>query len=53
VAYTTYLILWATQHDALGPYSLAMGAFVLPLVTVTLLVLAWRHWRGGPERADA
>ncbi|MCU0935179.1 MAG: calcium/sodium antiporter [Gammaproteobacteria bacterium] len=53
VAYTTYLILWATQHSALGAYSFTMGAFVLPLVTVTLLVLAWRHWRGSPEPRDA
>jgi cation:H+ antiporter len=47
-AYTLYLILHATGHDALGTYGAAM-AFVLPLVAVTLLVLAWRHWhaRGG------
>lgn len=42
-AYTLYLILLATRHDALADYSLAMG-FVLPLVAVTLVVLAWRHW---------
>jgi cation:H+ antiporter len=43
-AYTLYLILQATGHDALQTYGAAM-AFVLPLVAVTLLVLAWRHWR--------
>jgi cation:H+ antiporter len=48
-AYTLYLILHATGHDALDTFGAAM-AFVLPLVAVTLLVLAWRHWRapGGP-----
>jgi cation:H+ antiporter len=44
-AYTLYLILRATGHDALPGYSAAMGGLVLPLVAVTLLVLAWRHWR--------
>jgi len=43
-AYTLYLILHATGHAALTTYGTAM-AFVLPLVAVTLLVLAWRHWR--------
>ena len=42
-AYTTYLILMATQHDALGAFSSVMGGFVMPLTAVTLLVLAYRH----------
>jgi len=45
-AYTLYLILHATGHEALPAYGAAM-AFVLPLVAATLLVLAWRHWRAG------
>ena len=45
VAYTLYLILYATGHDALQGYSAVMGAFVLPLLAVTLVVLAVRHWR--------
>jgi cation:H+ antiporter len=45
VAYTAYLILLATRHDALGPFSAVMGGFVLPLTAVTLFVLAYRHWR--------
>lgn len=45
VAYTLYLILYATGHDALQGYSTVMGAFVLPLLAVTLVVLAVRHWR--------
>ncbi|MFP4228386.1 MAG: calcium/sodium antiporter [Salinivenus sp.] len=45
-AYTSYLILAATAHDALSTFSLAMGAFVLPLTAITLAVLAARAWRG-------
>jgi cation:H+ antiporter len=46
-AYTLYLILRAMGHDALQGYSAAMGSFVLPLIAVTLSVLAWRHWHRG------
>ena len=41
--YVAYLILAATGHDALPAFSGAMLAFVLPLTTVTLLVLWARH----------
>jgi cation:H+ antiporter len=44
-AYTLYLILHATGHDALQGYSTVMGSFVLPLLAITLVVLAVRHWR--------
>ncbi len=49
-AYTAYLILDASGHDAQAGFSAAMGVFVLPLTALTLLVLSWRHWqlvRGG------
>ncbi len=46
-AYTLYLVLRASGHDALTGYSAAMGGIVLPLLGATLLVLAWRHWRLG------
>ena len=39
-----YLYLHASSHAALDGYSMVMGLFVLPLVAVALLVLAWRHW---------
>ncbi len=39
VAYTAYLVLDATQHDALPAFSGIMGMFVLPLTAVTLGVL--------------
>lgn len=45
-AYTTYLVLDATGHDALAGYSSVMSVFVLPLTAITLLLLAWRHWQG-------
>jgi cation:H+ antiporter len=45
LAYTAYLVLSATQHDALAPFSAVMGGFVIPLTAITLLVLAHRHWR--------
>ena len=51
VAYTAYLILAATQHDALPAFSGVMATFVLPLTVVTLLVLGahafYRLQRGG------
>ncbi|MBU1191975.1 MAG: hypothetical protein KKE76_09700 [Gammaproteobacteria bacterium] len=45
VAYTLYVILYATGHNALHDYSAVMGGFVLPLLAVTLVILAVRHWR--------
>jgi cation:H+ antiporter len=46
VAYTTYLVMAATQHAAAGMYADAMLWFVLPLTAVTLLVLLVRHHIG-------
>lgn len=45
IAYTAYLILLSTRHSALATYSDVMAFFVLPLTTVTLVVLALRHLR--------
>jgi cation:H+ antiporter len=39
VAYTAYLILAATQHDALPFFSSVMVLFVLPITAVTLSIL--------------
>lgn len=39
VAYTLYLILAATHHDALPKFNLIMLYFVLPLTGITLLVV--------------
>jgi cation:H+ antiporter len=45
IAYTAYLILQASQHDALPLYSAIMAEFVLPLTGITLAVIALRAWR--------
>jgi cation:H+ antiporter len=45
VAYTTYLILAAKQHDALSTYGFVLSTFVLPLCAITIVVIAWREWR--------
>ncbi|GAB4323545.1 MAG: calcium/sodium antiporter [Dehalococcoidia bacterium] len=45
VAYTAYLLLDASGHDALPAYSFVMLVFVVPLTAVTLAVLAFRHHR--------
>ena len=52
VAYTAYLILAATDHDALPAFSQAMLLFVLPLTAVTLLVLMVRALRDGRDAAS-
>jgi cation:H+ antiporter len=52
IAYTLYVVLAATQHDALHGYSRVMSWFVLPLTAVTLALLAWRSWRTRPVRAS-
>jgi cation:H+ antiporter len=49
-AYTAYLILDATGHDALGAYSTVMLVFVLPLTAVTLIGLA--AWAVRGERRE-
>lgn len=45
IAYTTWVVLAATGHAALAPFSAAIGLFVLPLTAVTLIVLALRAAR--------
>ncbi len=49
-AYTVFLVLAATQHDALPLLSDAMIAFVVPLTIVTLVIVAARAAR--PAAAD-
>jgi cation:H+ antiporter len=47
VAYTTYLVLGAVQHDALPFFSSTMAWFVLPLTAVTLGVIVLQSLRRG------
>lgn len=49
IAYTLYLVLQATQHDALPLFSNVMLFFVLPLVAVTLAVVGIRALRTRPS----
>ncbi len=49
--YTTWLVLDASRHDALAPFSLVMSAFVMPLTVLTLGIVAWRHARAGRSGA--
>jgi cation:H+ antiporter len=46
-AYTLYLILAATHHDALPVFSSVMIWFVIPITVLTLVVTAWRQFRVG------
>jgi cation:H+ antiporter len=45
IAYTLYLILSATQHDALPAFSLIMESFVLPLTAITFVIVIVRSLR--------
>ena len=45
VAYTAYLILDSTDHDALPVFSNAMMMFVVPLTVLTLGIVLWREIR--------
>lgn len=47
VAYVTYLIMRAQEHDALAAYSSVMLTFVVPLTALTLVVLNVRRFRAG------
>jgi cation:H+ antiporter len=44
-AYTGYLVLASSEHDALPAFSAALLWFALPLTAVTLAILVWRAAR--------
>ncbi|REL37889.1 sodium:calcium antiporter [Rhodohalobacter sp. SW132] len=46
-AYSLYLILAATHHDALPGFSSVMIWFVIPITVLTLAVTAWQHFKSG------
>lgn len=50
VAYTSYLVLAVSHHDALPRFSAVMLTFVIPLTGVTLITVALREMRGRRER---
>jgi len=45
IAYATYLVLYAQDHDALDTYSLVMTTVVIPLTVLTMAVVMWREIR--------
>lgn len=51
VLYTTFLVLQATDHRALGLFREAMLLFVLPLTAVTVALVAVRSIQAGRWRA--
>tara|TARA_R110002124_G_scaffold131252_1_gene293437 strand:- start:798 stop:1883 length:1086 start_codon:yes stop_codon:yes gene_type:complete len=51
VAYTLYLVLAASHHDALPQFSAVMLFFVMPLTAVTLFFVALRQIRSRKRRS--
>jgi cation:H+ antiporter len=51
VAYALYLVLAASDHDALPWYSGVMLLFVLPLVAITMVTIVWRRVRRGSQQS--
>ena len=45
VAYTSYLVLAATEHDTLPIFSTAMYYYVIPITAITLVVIAVQELR--------
>jgi len=50
VAYTLYVVLAASHHDALPGFRAAMLYFVIPLTVVTMIFIALRELRYGKKR---
>ena len=53
IVYAAYLVLHATQHEALGVLRQVMLALVLPLTVLVFAVVVYRSWRAGPRAAAA
>ncbi len=53
VAYATYLVLRASDHDHLGLFSQIMLLFVIPITVITLVTVLLRTWPKGetPNRS--
>ena len=45
IAYSVHVVMAAGQHAWLSNFNTAMGFYVLPLTTITLVILAVRQWR--------
>ena len=52
LAYTGFVVLKATEHDLLEPFSRVMMIFVLPITFLTIAIVLIRAWLGSkPSRA--
>ncbi|PPS43205.1 calcium/sodium antiporter [Chroococcidiopsis sp. TS-821] len=51
VAYTTYLILYSTQHGSLPIFSLVFQAFIIPITLITLTIVTLRYIRARQSRS--
>ncbi len=51
LAYMAYVVLSATQHDALNVFGTVMMVFVIPLTVFTLGVVLWRSLRAEGKAA--
>ncbi|MCU0600857.1 MAG: calcium/sodium antiporter [Desulfobacterales bacterium] len=52
IAYTLYLILKATQHDALSNFSAAFIYFIIPLTVISIMVVLTREMRRGFKKQE-
>ncbi len=50
--YMAYLVLRATEHDLLQPFSQTMMYFVLPLTLLTIVIVVVRSWRASGSVQD-
>lgn len=46
VVFVVYMVLEAIDHAMMAPFETALFVFVIPLTSVTLLVILWRSLRG-------
>jgi cation:H+ antiporter len=53
IAYTTFLVLDATNHEAKPIFTGIMLSFVLPLTGLTLAAVTWRAWRASRHSHQA
>jgi cation:H+ antiporter len=53
IAYTTYLILTATQHHRVSQFRIVMLWFVIPLTVVTILIFIYRTARADKSKAES
>ncbi len=49
LAYTGFVVLKATEHDLLEPFSRVMMTFVLPITLLTIAIVLVRAWLGSKQ----